>query len=242
MSTAPLTSAAVGARLTALLLLAGHRLASLVHHALLLIPALRRRHEQRLQRHRAAVEAQRWADEVAVAAERAEEAAQRWQSYWRQTDEHADDAWHTWQDAEQRLNRTRAAAAFRTPDTLRTTSEYASRERFLHRAVADAVDRGDLPATVLADLAAGAGGWNPKLHPVEQELVLHRAIAAVRYHLYHQAAASEERIRHDAELADATRDSLRREVATAAGRAAALREDLIPEFDPASSPRLIPVF
>ncbi|WP_328472993.1 hypothetical protein OHA21_11345 [Actinoplanes sp. NBC_00393] len=173
----------------------------------------------RLRRETAA-EAQRYADEVRVAATRADDAAQRWQHVWRQSEQHADEAWQAWQDAEQQWERTRAGAAFRVPLSFHTPSEYADRERFLHRAVAAAVGRGDLPATVMADLAAGHGGWNPRLHPVEQELVLHRAIAAVRYHLYRQAVAAEQTAWHDAELAIAARDSLRREADAAAARAA----------------------
>ncbi|MBG0564465.1 hypothetical protein [Actinoplanes aureus] len=191
-------------------------------------------------RHRArrrtdAVEAQRYADEVSVAASRADDAAQRWQNCRRQAERHTDEAWHAWQEAEQRLTRTRTAAAFPAPYGFGTATEFADRERFMRRSVAAAVERGDLPATVMTDLTTGDGGWNPRLHPVEQELVLHRAIAAVRHHLYRQATATEATARHDAELARAARDSLRLEADAAATRAAALRQYL-----PARDRRVMP--
>ncbi|GAA1646587.1 hypothetical protein GCM10009828_089540 [Actinoplanes couchii] len=218
-------------RLAVLLQVAGQLLTRLLR----LIPAVRRAHDERERRHLAAVEAQRWAGEVRVAAQRADAAAERWLELRQHAEEQAEEAWRSWQDADAQLDRTRAAAAFRTPDTLRTTTEYVFRERFLHRAVADAVDRGDLPATVAADLAAGEGGWNPRLHPVEQELVLHRAIAAVRHHLYRQAVETEETVAHDTRLATATRDSLRRELATATEQATAQRHHILPEQQPAAA-------
>ncbi|MEU4424500.1 hypothetical protein AB0F81_28095 [Actinoplanes sp. NPDC024001] len=180
------------------------------------------RRPERAQPHAEAVEAKRYADELSVAAVRAGEAAERWRAHWQQADQHAAEAWQAWQDAEQRLARTRAAAAFRPAHSFRTPAEFADRERFLPRALAAAVARGDLPATVLGDLAAGAGGWNPRLHPVEQELVVHRAVAAVRHHWFQQAVAAEQAAWHDAQLAATARDSLRREAWAAAERAAAL--------------------
>ncbi|GGN64149.1 hypothetical protein GCM10010112_24130 [Actinoplanes lobatus] len=197
-----------------------------LHLLLARIPTVRRRRDALARWHAEAVEAQRYAVEVLVAATRAAEAADRWREHWRQTDQAAAEAWQSWQDAEERLARIRTAAAFRTPRTRRTVAEYADRARFLHRAAAAAVERGDLPATVLADLASGEGGWNPKLHPVDQELVLGRAIAAVRHQLYRWAAATEATAWHDAQLAVAARDSLRREANAASARAEARRHRL----------------
>ncbi|MEV0898947.1 hypothetical protein [Actinoplanes sp. NPDC049802] len=190
------------------------------------VPAVRRRREDRARLHAEAVEARRYADVLLVVTARAISAADRWQRHWQQTEQDAAEAWQAWQDAEERLDRVRAAAAFRTPRTRRTAAEFADREKYLHQAAAAAVERGDLPATVLADLVAGEGGWNPRLHPVEQELVLHRGFAAVRRHLYQRAAAVEETAWHDAQLAAASRDSLRRETAAATTRAGARRHHI----------------
>lgn len=186
--------------------------------------AARRHLRDRAQRRARTAEAQRYAEEVRVAAARADDAAQRWREFREQAEQRADEAWEAWQEAEERLARSRAAAAFRTPAAPETPTEYATRERFLHRAVTEAVERGELPATVMADLAAGTGGWNPRLHPVEQELVLHRAVAAVRHHLYRQAVDAVETARHDEELALAARDSLRREARAAQAAEAPVRE------------------
>jgi predicted S18 family serine protease len=174
--------------------------------------------QERLQRE--AVESVRFAEEVQVAAERAHESAQRWQELWRQAEEHAGDAWQAWQDAEERLTRARTASVFATPGTPRTAAEYADRERFLHRSLRAAVDSGDLPAE------AWRGAWDPRLHPVEQEYVLLKAIREHRQGLYRLAAAAERAAGHDAQLAFAAQDSLLREAAGAEVRADAVRRNL----------------
>ncbi|WP_157411639.1 hypothetical protein [Actinoplanes rectilineatus] len=193
----------------------------------------------RAARRTEAVDARRFAEEIHVAAARAGDSARNWQEFWAQSEEYAADAWQAWQDAEKQLARTRAATAFRSPHFLQTPSEYAENEKFLHRAAAKAVDRGDLPSTVLVDLAAGEGGWNPMLHPVEQELVLQMATAAVRRHMFEQATEAEESAWHDAQLAVAVRDSLRREAGEATVRAAALARYL-PSRERAAAPALRP--
>ena len=161
------------------------------------------------------VRAGRFADEVAVAAERAEIAADRWHQHWRQAEEEVSAAWHGWLDADARLRASRAAAAFGTPWSVPTCAEYAARERFLHRAVATAADRGDLPAAAVADALAGRGGWDARLHPLEQEVVINRVMAAYRRQRYEQAIAWERTARHDAELARRAGESLRREALAA---------------------------
>jgi hypothetical protein len=120
----------------------------------------------------------------------------------------------------------------------RTPAEYAGRERFLHCAVSAAVNRADLPATALAEVLAGHGGWNPWLHPAEQERAVQLATVAHRRHLHLRAVMAEKAARHDAQLGLSTRDSLRRETAIAASRAAAVRH-LTPglRYGQASRPR-----
>ncbi|GAA4604725.1 hypothetical protein BJY16_005118 [Actinoplanes octamycinicus] len=131
----------------------------------------------------------------AAEAARAAEVAWRWHEFAREADEHADTAWQTWQRAEERVTRARAAAAFATPDTPRTADEYADRERFLHRALWAAIKRGDLPA------AAARDRWDPRLHPVEQELALLRAVAAHRQALFRQATEAARQAERAAEFA-----------------------------------------
>lgn len=197
------------------------------HLALLdAVPFLRRRRARRAQRRLDAQHAVRYADELAVATGRATRVAAQWREHSRQSEDHAATAWQTWQDAEQRLAAVRAASAFPMPPA-RTPAEYAERERFLHRAVGAAVDRGDLPTGALAEALAGQGGWNPWLHPVEQERVVQQATVAHRRELYQQAAMAEKAARHDARLAVSARDSLQREAAVAAARATTVRH-LVP--------------
>ncbi|MEU4690800.1 hypothetical protein [Actinoplanes sp. NPDC023714] len=182
---------------------------------------LRRYRQERERRQDEATTAVRYAGEVAVAADRAALAAQRWQECWRQADERADEAWQRWLEADEQLARARTASAFRPAWSPRTPSEYAHRENFLHRTVGAAVARGDLPVGALAD-----GGFDARLHPVEQELAVQRAVVVYRWELHRRARAAEGAAWHDAQLAVATRDSLRREVREAAARAAALHRHL----------------
>ena len=130
--------------------------------------------EHRRRRADEAADAARYADEVRVAADRAASGAQRWQELWQQSEDDLSTAWQAWLDADARLRSALAAAAWGTPWSVRTCEEYALRERFLHQAVSAAAARGDLPAAAVADALAGRNGWDARLHPVEQELVIAR--------------------------------------------------------------------
>jgi hypothetical protein len=180
-----------------------------------------RREQERIRRD--AAERVRFSDEVRVAAARAQDAAQRWHTYWQEAEERSGHAWRTWQLAEQRVRRVRAGAAWAVPESDLDQPERADRERFLLRAVRAAVERGDLPAAALAAARAGRAGWDPRLHPAQQELVVLRAIARHREQAHQRAAAAERSAWHDAQLAVSARESLRREAADAAEKAAAVR-------------------
>ncbi|MEV4642342.1 hypothetical protein AB0J80_33830 [Actinoplanes sp. NPDC049548] len=181
-----------------------------------LVAALRRHREQlRLQAEEAAQSA-RFAEELHVAAGRAAASAERWQQVWQRSVDEVDAAWQSWLAADARLRAVRAAAAWGTPATARTCEEYADRDRFLHRTVAAAVARGDLPPEAVADAQAGRNGWDARLHPADQEVVIARASAAWLRQRYEQATAAERTAWHDAELARRTRDDLQREVAATA--------------------------
>jgi hypothetical protein len=181
--------------------------------------AIRRRGETRRRLQAEATELTRYADEMRVAADQAITAAQRWQQRRDRAATHAATAWQAWQDADTNLTRLRAAAAWGTPWTAPTPAEYADRERYLHRALHAAVTRGDLPPTALTDAQAGHG-WDPRLHPLDQDLAIAHATVANRRACYHQAATAEATAVHDAQLAARTRDSLHREYVTAAVQAA----------------------
>jgi hypothetical protein len=177
---------------------------------------LRRGGDARRRLRAEAVETIRYADEMRVAANQARLAAQRWQERHLQAEEQAAAAWQVWQDADSDLTRLRAAAAFSNPWTAPTPAEYADRERYLHRTVQAAADRGDLPAD-----APAADVWDARLHPFDQDVTVARAIVAHRRESYRRAAAAQVAAAHDAHLAARSRDSLHQEYVTAAVRAAA---------------------
>jgi hypothetical protein len=184
------------------------------------------RAESTLRQAQEAAQAVRLAEEVGVAADRAAASAERWQQCWEQSTEDLNAAWQAWLDADARLRTALAGAAWGTPWSVRTCEEYAARERFLHRAVAAAADRGELPAAAVADALAGRHGWDPRLHPVEQELVIARASAAWLRQRYERAVTAERAAWHDAELARRAAGSLRHEAAATAR--AAQRSELLP--------------
>ncbi|GAB2604318.1 hypothetical protein Aab01nite_77960 [Paractinoplanes abujensis] len=152
-----------------------------------------------------------WASEVRVAADRAAVAAQRWRDLWEQAETTMAAAYDAWLEADARLRTVTVAARWGTPWSAPTCAEYASRERFLHQAVAAACARGDLPAEALTDAQAGRNGWDARLHPVDQELVIAKAAAAYRRHCYDQAATAERTAWHDADLARRASSSLQHE-------------------------------
>jgi hypothetical protein len=179
------------------------------------IGAVRRRGELRRRLRAEALETIRYADEMRVAADQAGSAAERWQERHEQAVSKAAAAWLAWQEAGSEVTRLRAAAAFTNPWTAPTPAEYADRERYLHRTVRAAADRGDLPADALAALA-----WDARLHPFDQDVAVARAIVAHRRECYRRAAAAEVEAAHDAHLAARSRNSLRAEFVAAALRAA----------------------
>ncbi|MBU2669649.1 hypothetical protein KOI35_39675 [Actinoplanes bogorensis] len=167
--------------------------------------------------------ATQFAEEVRVAADRAALAAERWHERWEASTDEVTEAYQAWLDADARLRVRRAAAVFGTPWSAQTPTEYAARERFLHKAVRTAADNGWLPAAAVADAMAGRAGWDARLHPVEQELVVFTAAAGHLRDRYERAVAAERAAERDATLARRASDSLRQESWIAAGRAADLR-------------------
>ncbi|OON32626.1 MULTISPECIES: hypothetical protein [Micromonospora] len=132
----------------------------------------------------------RYADEVATAAERAAATAGRMRAEWLSAQDEVEAAWQAYEAAEADVRRLAAATALPRPHTERTPAEYADRERYLHRAALDAYWRRELSEEQLSDVFAHRNGWDPRLHPVDQELVLRRA---VRDHLRARQEAAQER-------------------------------------------------
>ncbi|MEV6347733.1 hypothetical protein [Actinoplanes sp. NPDC051851] len=181
----------------------------------------RRIGEQRRERQAAAEEQVRYAAELHVVAERAHHAADRWQQRWEEAGREVESRWQDWQDAQDRLDRAHGAAAYAKPRTAQSPTEYADRERWMHRAVAEAVERGELGFPAITDAAAGRG-WDPRLHPFDQQLAVLRASIAYLGDRYHRAVAAEQAAWHDAQLARRTRDDLGWELADATAHAADL--------------------
>jgi hypothetical protein len=149
-----------------------------------------------------AAESIRYADEIAVAARGAENTAERRRVACQRAQERVAETWQAYERADAALTRARKAAAYATLDTV----DHAERVRALRRAAEAAHRRGDLSDEQLLDALTHRNGWDPRLHPVEQELIVARA--AVRHRL------AEHRLALDAET-DAWRAA---DVATAAVR------------------------
>jgi len=173
-----------------------------------------------------AEEASRYAEEVAVAAERAAATAKRRRAEWLTAQEEAEAAWRAFDAADVAMRRVEATAALPAPRTPRTPAEYADRERYLHRAATAAFWRKELSVVELGDVLAHRNGWDPRRHPVEQEVVLHRVVRA-RLLLRQQAAAERERAAwRAADIAAESARSLREEAYAAAQRASRTRHRL----------------
>lgn len=160
----------------------------------------------------------RYAEEVAVAAAGAAQTARRRRDAWLAAQEEADRAWQAYDEAESAARRLGAAAPLPEPRTPRTPAEYAYRERWLHHAAVAAHWRGDLSAQQLGDVFGHRDGWNPRLHPVDQEIVLTRAVRDGKLAAYRSAVARERASWRDAEVAAEAARALSAEAYTAVER------------------------
>ena len=159
----------------------------------------------------------RYAQEVGVAAERAATTADRRRAEWLATAEEIEEAWRAYQAAEEDVRRLVAAAALPLPHTARTPAEYVDRERWLHRTAMDAQWRGEISVQQLSDIL-GHRGWDPRRHPVEQELLLRRLVRDNLLARHEAAREREQAAWRAAELAAAAARSLREEAYAATGQ------------------------
>ncbi|MGW0434796.1 hypothetical protein ACWDV4_19945 [Micromonospora sp. NPDC003197] len=192
------------------------------------ISGLRRR-DAALRRQRLTAQAQeanRYAEEVAVAAERAEARARRCRSDWLTAQDEAEAAWQAYEKLDAQSARMTAAAALPVPRTPRTPAEYAARERYLHRAATAAYWRGEISVLQLGDVLAHRRGWDPRRHPVEQEVMLHRAARAGLRARQQRAAEWERTVWQNAEVAARAAQSLRAEATVAAEQVRQLEQQL----------------
>lgn len=179
-----------------------------------------------------AAELNRHAREVTVAAERAGALAHRRREEWLAAQERVEAAWQAYQAGDGAARRLNAAAALPTPRTPSTPAEYADRERYLHRAAMAACSRRELSALDLSDALAHRNGWDARLHPADQEVVLRRFVAETLLANYRQAIAREQETWQAAGIAAAAARSLREEAFAAADGAQSTLE-LGPVITPA---------
>jgi hypothetical protein len=159
---------------------------------------------------------QRFADELATAAARAGVTADRKQAEWEHAQRAVESAWNAYQEAEKGARRAIRAAAFPTPETPLTPAEFADRERYLHRAAQAAHARGELSTDQLIDALSHRNGFDPRLHPFEQDAMLRRRARDRMLRVYQTASERERTAWRDADLARAAKRSLDREAAAAA--------------------------
>ncbi|RZU49123.1 hypothetical protein EV385_0858 [Krasilnikovia cinnamomea] len=161
---------------------------------------------------------QRYADEIAVAAERAAATARRCRAEWEQACRELDAAWTAYDDADAAARRMAAAAAYPLLVRRRKPADRVDRERWLHHTATAACRNRELSIAQLNDVLAHRG-WNPRLHPVHQEVVLRQAVREHRLAAYSDAAERERRTWQEAERAAAALSALRAEACAASVRA-----------------------
>jgi hypothetical protein len=174
-----------------------------------------RRAEEAERRAAEAAESIRYAQEVAVAARGAASTAERRRVECQEAQARVDRTWQAYQDADAALTRARKAAVYTSLESI----DLAERARALRRAAQAAYRRGDLSDEQLLDALTHRNGWDPELHPVEQELVLARAAVRHRFAVHQQARDAEAEAWRASGIATAAVRSLRLEAAAAATRA-----------------------
>jgi hypothetical protein len=186
-----------------------------------------------------AAEAIRYAEEITVAARGAANTAERHRDECQRAQAAVERAWQAYQQADATLGRARRAAAYGVPDAPISDEERADRAQALRRSAQAAYRRGELSDTQLLDALTHRNGWDPALHPVEQELVLARAAVSHRFSAYQDALDAEQAAWQAADIATAAVRSLRQEVAAAMALAEAARAALPENVRPARSARRV---
>ena len=159
--------------------------------------------------------ADRYADEVTVAADRAAATARRGRAEWERAQEALSRAWAAFDAADRAARRSAEAAAFPVHDTGCPAAELADRQRYLHRAATAACRRREIGVPELNDILAHRDGWDPRRHPVLQETALRAAVRERSLTAYREAVARERQAWHTAEVAAAALRSLREEACAA---------------------------
>ncbi|MEV6343895.1 hypothetical protein [Actinoplanes sp. NPDC051851] len=162
----------------------------------------------------AASDAARYADEIGVAADRAAVTAERRRSVWESAQEEVGAAWGAYERADREARRIASATAYPMMSRRRKPGENVDRQRYLHRAASELCRTQDLPISALNDVFAHRG-WNPRLHPVQQEAVLANAVREHRLRAYRRAVEREQTTWRAAEAAAEALRALRAEAMAA---------------------------
>jgi hypothetical protein len=166
----------------------------------------------------AADDDRRFAEEVATAAARAAVTADRRHTGYACAQRAAEAAWEAYETADRAARRAIKAAAFPTPATPMNPAEYATRERHLHRAARAAHARGELSTDQLIDAMSHRNGFDPRMHPFEQDAMLRRIARDRLLRVYLTASDLERTAWREADIAMAAKRSLDREATDAAHR------------------------
>ena len=146
----------------------------------------------------------------AVAAERAATTSERRRAEWAAAHEELDAAWRRFDDAEQAAREAAKAAAFPLMSRRRKPGDNVDRERYLHHAATAACRNREISIAQLNDVYAHRG-WNPRLHPVVQEVALRQAVREHRFTEYRKARERERTAWQEAESAAEALREVRRE-------------------------------
>ncbi|GAA5178055.1 hypothetical protein GCM10023322_04220 [Rugosimonospora acidiphila] len=186
-------------------------------------------------------ELRRYAEEVAVAAGRAAVTAQRRRQEWHAVLNAQDAAWRAYENADKAARRAMKAAVYPVPDTELNTEEAQQRERYLLRAATSAYHRGELTIEQLSAAMMHREGWDPKLHPFQQDLIIRRTGRARLLRTYQSVSDIERIAWQQAEISAAAQRSLNAEAFDAAMRAHRARHPLPDKSQPATVPVAVSV-
>ena len=173
------------------------------------------RRNERIRRAEQAAEAARYAREIAVVAAAATVTVQRRREQWQDAQQQQDDAWVACQEAEERVTAARRAAAFDSYAIACLPVHLASRDRYLRTAATAAHRRGEISGRQLVDALAHRNGWNPALHPADQDVALARTGRDHLRQAYQRTVTAERTAWREAEIAVLAAQTLRQEAAIA---------------------------
>lgn len=155
-----------------------------------------------------------FAAQLEAAAVEAAEAATRRRAEWLAAQEAVDQTWAAFEQAAEATRRMAATTAFPLMSRRRKPGDNIDRQRYLHRAATELCRTHDLSIAQLNDVFAHRG-WNPRLHPVQQEAALHNAVREHRFAAYRRAVETERAAWRGAEAAAETLRGLRADAAAA---------------------------